>query len=79
MSTVEGGTSSAVATVGVKSGKIIIDISGFQYSRPKLKVGLKKSWKQSMLNKTTITCTRGMSVKKITALKPICPKGYKKQ
>ena len=79
VSTVEGGTSSAVATVGVKSGKIIIDISGFQYSRPKLKVGLKKSWKQSMLNKTTITCTRGMSVKKITALKPICPKGYKKQ
>ena len=79
VSTVEGGTSSAVATVGVKSGKIIIDISGFQYSRPKLKVGLKKSWKQSMLNKTTITCTRGMSVKKITALKPICPKGYKQQ
>ncbi len=79
VSTAEGGTSSAVATVGVKSGKIIIDISGFQYSRPKLKVGLKKSWKQSMLNKTTITCIRGVSVKKITAINPNCPKGYKKQ
>ena len=78
----EGSVSSAaVATVGVKSGKIIIDVSGFGYSRPKLKIALKKSWKpsQTMLNKTTITCVMGKSVKKITAVKPTCPKGYKKK
>jgi hypothetical protein len=70
-----------VSTIGVRSGKIIIDISGFHYSRPKLKISLKKDWKPGtkMLNKTTITCTMGKSVKKITAVKPKCPRGYKKK
>lgn len=72
-------SSAAVATIGVSGGKIIIDVSGFGYSRPKLKIALKKSWKpaQTMLNKSTITCVMGKSVKKITAVKPKCPKGYK--
>jgi hypothetical protein len=79
--TTDVGSTSAVATIGVKSGKIIIDVSGFGYSRPKLKIALKKSWKpaMTMLNKTTITCTMGKSVKKITAVKPTCPKGYQKK
>jgi hypothetical protein len=70
-----------VSTIGVRNGKIIIDISGFHYSRPKLKISLKKDWKPAtkMLNKTTITCTMGKSVKKITAVKPMCPRGYKKK
>ena len=73
-------TNVASTTIGVKSGKIIIDVSGFQYSRPKMKVSLKKDWKPAatMLNKRTITCKLGMTVKKITAVKPVCPKGYKK-
>lgn len=77
----EGRTSSAIAAIGVSGGKIIIDISGFKYSRPKLKIALKKGWKPatSMANKITITCTLGKSVKKITATKPKCPKGYKKK
>lgn len=81
VSTTEGGTSSAVAAIGVSGGKIIIDISGFKYSRPKLKIALKKGWKPatSMANKITITCTLGKSVKKITATKPKCPKGYQKK
>ena len=29
--------------------------------------------------KTTITCVKGKLTKKITALKPVCPKGYKKK
>lgn len=29
--------------------------------------------------KTTITCFKGKSVKKVTAVKPVCPKGYKKK
>jgi hypothetical protein len=81
VSTTEGGTSSAVATIGVLSGKIIIDISGFKYSRPMLKISLKKGWKPetSMANKITITCMLGKSVKKITATQPKCPKGYVKK
>ena len=75
------GSTAAVASVGVKSGKIIIDVSGFGYSRPKLKIAIKKGWKPAtaMMNKTTITCVMGKSVKKITAVKPTCPKGYKKR
>lgn len=81
VTTNEAGSSAALATIGVKNGKIIIDVSGFGYSRPKLKIALKKSWKPAttMLNKTTITCVMGKSVKKITAVKPSCPKGYKKK
>ncbi|MFM1952515.1 MAG: hypothetical protein RJA33_1309 [Actinomycetota bacterium] len=80
ISTVNEGNN-LVSTVGVRNGKIIIDISGFHYSRPKLKISLKKDWKpaKTMLNKTTITCTMGKTVKKITAVKPTCPKGYKKR
>ena len=36
-------------------------------------------WPTSPANKTTtITCKKGKIVKKVTALKPVCPKGYKK-
>jgi hypothetical protein len=28
--------------------------------------------------KVTITCAKGRAKKKITAVKPVCPKGYKK-
>ena len=31
------------------------------------------------LKKTTITCLKGKLVKKVTAVKPVCPKGYKKK
>jgi hypothetical protein len=81
VSTTENGSSAAVATIGVKNGKIIIDVSGFGYSRPKLRIAVRKDWKapQSIMNKTTITCTMGKAVKKITAVKPTCPKGYKQK
>ena len=78
VSTEAGGSTAALKSVSVKNGKIIIDVSGFGYSRPKLKIALKKGWKPAtaMLNKTTITCVMGKTVKKITAVKPTCPKGY---
>ena len=79
--TTETNSNAAVATIGVLNGKILIDVSGFQYSKPKLKITLKKGWKPStnMQNKSTITCVMGKTVKKITAVKPTCPKGYKKK
>lgn len=81
ITTEAGGSAAALKNISVKEGKIIIDVSGFGYSRPKLKIALKKNWKpaSTMLNKTTITCVMGKSVKKITAVKPACPKGYKKK
>jgi hypothetical protein len=35
--------------------------------------------KASALKKTTITCIKGKLTKKVTAVKPVCPKGYKKK
>jgi hypothetical protein len=32
-----------------------------------------------LAKKTTITCVKGKSVKKVTAVKPVCPAGYKKK
>jgi hypothetical protein len=81
LTTEAGGTAAFLKAISVKNGKIIIDVSGFEYSRPKLKIGIKKGYKPSakILNKTTITCLKGKAVKKITAVKPACPAGYKKK
>ena len=81
LTTEAGGTAAALKNVSVKNGRIIIDVSGFEYSRPKLKIGIKPGYKPSKpsLKKTTITCVKGKSTKKITAIKPVCPKGYVKK
>jgi hypothetical protein len=70
--------------VSAKNGNIIIDISGFEYSRPTLKIGIKKSYKASSKKisslaapKYTITCARGATTKKVKGTKPVCPKGFK--
>ena len=34
---------------------------------------------EAKLKKTTITCLKGKLLKKVTAVKPVCPKGYKKK
>jgi hypothetical protein len=38
-----------------------------------------KQGADAKLKKTTITCSKGKLVKKVTAVKPVCPKGYKKK
>jgi hypothetical protein len=35
--------------------------------------------KAAALKKTTITCLKGKLVKKVTGVKPVCPKGYRKK
>jgi hypothetical protein len=32
-----------------------------------------------LAKKVTITCVKGKLTKKVTAVKPICPRGYKKK
>jgi hypothetical protein len=38
-----------------------------------------KAAQAASIKKTTITCIKGKLVKKVTAVKPTCPKGYKKK
>jgi hypothetical protein len=33
----------------------------------------------ALLKKSTITCQKGKLTKKVTAVKPVCPSGYKKK
>jgi hypothetical protein len=80
VTTETGGSTAAISVIAVKGGKIIIDVSNFEYSRPKLTIALKKGYKPtSSTKRTTITCVMGKSTKKITAVKPTCPKGYLKK
>jgi len=76
-----GATKAFTKAISVKNGNIIIDIAGFKYSRPKLKIGIKAGYKPSKATakKSTITCIQGKSQKKITAANPVCPSGYKKK
>lgn len=84
ISTEAGGSSAAIAVVSAKNGNIIIDVSGFEYSKPRLSIAMKKGYKASNKKisslaapKYTITCARGASTKKVKGTKPVCPKGYK--
>lgn len=89
----ENGTSQiATSTFRVLNDLLIFNISGFTYSMPKIKIGLVPTPKQevapsasptatpkSSMTKTmkTIKCVKGKTIKKVTALAPKCPSGYK--
>jgi hypothetical protein len=80
---------SQVATTSFKvlNGYVYFRAAGFHYSVPRIKVSIFESapapsptlGTQSASSKKTITCTRGTLTKKVTALKPKCPTGYKKK
>ncbi|CAB5104296.1 MAG: hypothetical protein F2954_00700 [Actinobacteria bacterium] len=85
VTTEAGGSTAAISTVSAKNGNIIIDVSGFQYSRPKLKIKMRNGYKPSVKTvknlpapKYTITCALGATTKKIVGTAPKCPKGFKK-
>jgi hypothetical protein len=62
--------------------KAAADLKAKQEAEAKAAVDLKAKQeaevKAAVLKKTTITCLKGKSVKKVKAYKPVCPKGYKK-
>lgn len=76
-----GSTSAFTRVISVKNGNIIIDVAGFEYSRPKIKLGLKAGYvgSKNSLKRATITCVQGKTQKKITAVKPVCPRGFVKK
>ena len=88
----DGNSQVAVTNVTERDGWIHLAARGFTYSNPTLKVKLTQeasadtptptpsaSLSAPMQNKTTITCLKAKSIKKITAMKPTCPVGYKKK
>ena len=78
----DGVATVATKLVSEKDGWLRISAYGFGFSNPTIKVNLTQvespATKKVMAKKTTITCKKGKSVKKVTAIKPVCPKGFKK-
>ena len=86
------GTAQVATTVlGEKNGWLYLTASGFTFSSPTVRVKLTQevvtpmpvaepsaSAKPSALKKS-ITCVKGKTTKKVTAINPKCPTGYKKK
>lgn len=93
----DGANQVGVATYKISKNLLIFNISGFNYSSPKIKVSLAPSPqivapspqpneekvsslpKPAVPKKKTIVCTNGKQLKKVTAISPKCPIGYKKK
>lgn len=84
--TSENGEANAATTVvNEKNGWLKLGAYGFTFSSPTVRVKLtqEKAIPQATTTvpakKITITCIKGKTSKKVTAVSPKCPKGYKKK
>lgn len=69
-----------VATQGLPSANIQLVAEAQEYvsvSDMELKAKQKAEAKEAGVKKTTITCVKGKLIKKVTAIKPKCPTGYR--
>lgn len=77
-----GEKSVATTTVNEKDGWLRMAAYGFTFSNPTVKVKLSQDNKAVTPTsglKTSITCVKGKTTKKVTAINPKCPTGYKKK
>ncbi len=86
ITTSDGGVQKVATTVlNERNGWLHLGAYGFGFSSPTLKVKLSQAavtptpTAKPAVKKTTITCVKGKSSKKVTALAPKCPAGYKKK
>ena len=87
----DGTAQVATTTVNEKNGWLYLSANGFTYSAPTVRVKLTQEAEKPAVTpspsasaspvakKTTITCVKGKTSKKVTAVKPVCPAGYKKK
>jgi hypothetical protein len=79
----ELGISEVITTSSrVENGMYYLNASGFHYSAPTIKVKVVQTNPQpstEIKKKSTITCVKGKVVKKVSAVSPKCPAGYKKK
>jgi hypothetical protein len=84
-----GQNSVATTIVNEKNGWLYMSANGFSYSSPTIKVKLEQEAPaptptpstsvKRVAKAATITCIKGKTSKKVTAVKPKCPAGYKKK
>jgi hypothetical protein len=91
----QGNQKVATEILGEKNGWLYLSAGGFTYSSPTIKVKLEQdapppaptpsatptpsASAKPVVKAVTITCVKGKSSKKVTAVKPKCPAGYKKK
>ena len=80
----------ASTVIGERKGWLYLQAKNFEFSAPVIKAKLTQevvveptptptATPKQVTKKITITCVKGKSLKKVTAVKPICPSGYKKK
>ena len=80
----QDGTSSITTAVATtQNGMLKFNIAGFGYSAPSIRIKMSKNGftqtQSATAKKSTITCIKGKVTKKVTAVAPKCPAGYKKK
>jgi hypothetical protein len=89
----DGTAQVATTVVGERNGWLTLAAKGFTFSAPTLRVKLSQKADPAPVKadpapvaapkpaakKSTISCVKGKTVKKVTAVKPTCPTGYKKR
>ncbi len=94
VSSSDGTPSVATTIINESDGWLKMTAAGFTFSTPKIKVKLSQevsnpapsasptpsaTAKPAAAKKTSITCIKGKTTKKVTAVNPKCPVGYKKK
>jgi hypothetical protein len=80
----DGESQIATTVLSEKDGWLYLSAKGFTFSSPTIAVKFSQDAapkpapaSKTSTKKTTITCTKGKNSKKVTAVKPTCPAGYK--
>jgi hypothetical protein len=75
-----GAANAATTVVNEKNGWLTLAAYGFTFSSPTVRVKLMQQPVAPVVaKKSSITCVKGKTIKKVTAINPLCPKGYKKK
>ena len=85
----DGNSNVATSTFTEKDGWMKLSANGFTFSTPKITVKLSQekavvtptpsATSTPAAKKITITCVKGKTIKKVIAVAPKCPAGYKKK
>lgn len=70
----EGVTDISTSTLKEANGWLYLSANNFEFSAPVIRIKLSQD---APIAKTTITCKSWKTTKKVTGIKPTCPKGFK--
>lgn len=81
VSVTESNGTENVATTSVtdKGGWLHLTAYSFTFSNPVISMKLTQVVAKKRAKKTTIACFKGKVVKRVSGMRPVCPKGYKKR